>query len=76
LTTLWSALTLFNAILNTGNNTILERREGSESGNDSEGYYYRDISFGVVGSSSYLMGLSGDSRKWTKDFLLKTKSLT
>ncbi|CAH1763396.1 14832_t:CDS:2 [Entrophospora sp. SA101] len=68
LTTLWNALTLFSATLNTSNNAILERSEESK---DSEGHYYKDISFGVIGSSSYLMGLSGDSRRWTKSFLLK-----
>ncbi|CAJ0645709.1 13141_t:CDS:2 [Entrophospora sp. SA101] len=68
LTTLWNALTLFSATLNTSNNVILERSEESK---DSEGHYYKDISFGVIGSSSYLMGLSGDSRRWTKSFLLK-----
>nr|CAG8585305.1 16035_t:CDS:2 [Entrophospora candida] len=68
LTTLWNALTLFSATLNTSNNAILERSEESKG---SEGHYYKDISFGVIGSSSYLMGLSGDSRRWTKSFLLK-----
>ena len=74
LTTLWSALTLFSAMLDisistsTSIPTIGTNLE--DINNENNNSNLKGISFQVLGNSPYLMGLINDSREWTKQFLL------
>lgn len=68
MTTLWSALTLFSATLDTSNDTStganIDINENDYSDN------LKGINFQILDNSSYLMGLINDSREWTRQLLL------
>jgi hypothetical protein len=66
MTTLWSALTLFSATLNTSDTLI-----GTSIDNENDdSNNFKGINFQILDNSPYLMGLINDSREWTRQLLI------
>jgi hypothetical protein len=68
MTTLWSALTLFSATLDTSTDTSTDANIDINKNDSNDNL--KGINFQILDNSPYLMGLINDSREWTRQLLL------